>query len=60
MTVAGSCETCAYYNFDDDEEAYFCDLDLDEDDYERLVTGHYNSCPYYRDGDEYKVVRHQM
>lgn len=32
----------------------------DEDDYRRLVESHYKECPYYRDGDDYKVVRHQM
>lgn len=34
---------------------------MDEDDYYRLMTGgQRTSCPYFRDGDEYKVVRHQM
>jgi hypothetical protein len=56
----GSCEYCTYYAFDEDEEDYVCDLDLDEDDYVSLVTGNYKSCPYFRDGNEYKVVRHQM
>ena len=30
-------------------------------DFARLMYGpSKSSCPYYRDGDEYKVVRHQM
>ena len=33
---------------------------LDEDDYGRLLTRGFKECPYYKDGDEYKVVRHQM
>jgi len=55
-----SCDTCAYFTYDDDYEDYVCDIDMDEDDYRRLVESSYRECPFYRDGDEYKVVRHQM
>lgn len=54
------CETCAFYVYDDEYQEYYCDMDIDEDDWGRLVAGYYRSCPFYRDGDEYKVVRHQM
>ena len=30
-----------------------------EDEYVRLVEGHYRNCPYYRDGDCYKIARKQ-
>ena len=53
------CETCAYYAYDEEFEEYYCALNLDEDEYARLVQGQYKKCPYYRDGDEYKTVRHQ-
>ena len=33
---------------------------LDEDDYARMLERGGKECPYWRDGDEYKVVRHQM
>lgn len=59
-TAGGDCSTCDYYTYDEDEEAYFCDLDLDEDEMYHYLTGHYSSCPYYLNGDEYRVVRHQM
>lgn len=55
-----SCDTCQYYTYDEDMEEYVCDMDMDEDDYSRLVGGNFKGCPYYKDGDEYKVVRHQM
>lgn len=55
-----SCDTCAYYAYDDDYEDYVCDINMDEDDYRRLVESGYRECPFYRDGDDYKVVRHQM
>ncbi len=56
----GDCTTCNNYVYDDEDEEYYCDLQLDEDDYVHLITGHYSSCPYYQSDDEYRVVRHQM
>ena len=60
MCSVTSCDTCQYYTYDEDMEEYVCDMDMDEDDYGRLVGGNFKGCPYYKDGDEYKVVRHQM
>lgn len=58
--MAGMCDACAYYEYDDSEEAWFCTADMDEDDYYHLLTQEHKVCPYYRSGDEYAVVRHQM
>lgn len=55
-----SCETCAFYVFDDEYGAYLCDMNMDEDDYVRIMSDQYYQCPYYRNGDEYAVVRKQM
>ncbi len=55
------CDDCVYFCYDEDAEDYFCEADMDEDDYARLIEGRGPaSCPYYQDGDEYKIVRHQM
>lgn len=54
------CDTCAYYAYDEEFEEYYCTVDMDEDDASREFTGQRDSCPYYRNGDEYAVVRHQM
>ncbi|MCR4589873.1 MAG: DUF6472 family protein [Lachnospiraceae bacterium] len=55
------CDTCAYMSYDEEQEEYYCSVDMDEDDYYRMISGERKrSCPYYRDGDEYKIVRHQM
>jgi hypothetical protein len=51
---------CAYYTYDEEYEGYYCEADMDEDDMVRLMEGHYKSCPFYRNGDEYAVVRHQI
>ncbi|SDA09454.1 hypothetical protein SAMN02910447_00248 [Ruminococcus sp. YE71] len=53
------CETCAYYAYDEEYEEYFCTVSLDEDDLYRLNSDPKGSCPYYRNGDEYAVVRRQ-
>ena len=56
----GSCETCTFYVYDEEYEAYLCDMNIDEDDYVRILSDRYYQCPYYRNQDEYAVVRKQM
>lgn len=58
--MGDQCQECAYYTYDEDYEEYVCDANMDEDDYYRLMQGKYKSCPYYRNGDEYSVVRKQI
>ena len=55
-----SCDTCARLIYDEDYEGYVCDVDMDEDEYMRFMSDKSYSCPYYRNGDEYAVVRKQM
>ena len=31
-----SCETCAFYVYDDEYGAYLCDMNMDEDDYVKI------------------------
>ena len=54
------CENCAFFEYDEDDETYYCSVDMDEDDYARFVSSGYRACPFYRSGDEYAVVRHQI
>jgi len=54
------CETCANYCYDEEYEEYVCDVNMDEDDFARFLSGRKQACPYYRNGDEYRVVRKQM
>ena len=56
----GNCETWTFYNYDEEYECYFCDINMDEDEYMRLLSDDHYECPYYRNGDEYAVVRKQM
>ena len=50
---SNACEYCNNLVWDEEDEQYYCDMDMDEDDYVRLVTGHYSECPYFVNGDEY-------
>lgn len=54
------CETCAYYEYDEELDEYFCGAYMDQDDAGRLMERPNRACPYYRNGDEYAVVKHQM
>ena len=55
-----ACEDCNNYVYDEDEEAYICVQDMDEDDFYKVMSSKCRDGPDYRSGDEYKVVRHQM
>lgn len=57
---ASNCEYCMNYEYDEDYECYVCTQNLDEDEMVRFVKGDFSECPYYRHGDEYKIVRKQM
>lgn len=58
--VQGSCESCAFYTYDEEYEYYVCEANLDEDEMSAFLRGTEFSCPYYRLDDEYAVVRKQM
>jgi len=53
------CETCANYSYDDEDEEYYCDVQMDEDEFSHVMLSHRRVCPFYRNGDEYEVVKHQ-
>ncbi|MCD7773960.1 MAG: DUF6472 family protein [Clostridiales bacterium] len=54
-----NCESCENYIYDEEYECYCCDIDLDEDEMMHFLTGTFQNCPYYRDDDEYRIVRKQ-
>lgn len=54
-----TCETCEFYDWDDDEEGYVCTQRLDEDEMIDFLGRQTKSCPYYRFYDEYKTVQKQ-
>lgn len=55
-----NCESCGNFIYDEEYEEYYCQMELDEDEYGRLVQDSNYKCPYFIFNDEYKIVRHQM
>lgn len=53
------CETCWHFDYDEEYDEYFCNMDLDEDEYYRFVACNQTHCPYYRQGDDYTLARRQ-
>ena len=58
--TAANCESCMNYEYDDDYECYTCEMNLDEDEMYRFLSGSTDSCPYYQLDNEYLIVRKQM
>ena len=57
--MQSNCETCMYFGYDEEWEEYYCEVNLDEDELYRFLSGSNNSCPYFRLEDEYKLARRQ-
>ena len=60
MSGTSNCEMCMNYVYDEEFEYYVCDMALDQDEMGRFLTNTFYECPYFRMGDEYKIVRKQM
>jgi len=58
--TVSNCEDCLYYDYDEDLDAYVCNMNLDEDEMERFMQGSNENCPFYRKYDEYKSVQKQI
>ncbi|MBR7097841.1 MAG: hypothetical protein IKC59_00365 [Clostridia bacterium] len=59
-TGSVNCESCVFYDYDEDYDCYCCQMNLDEDEMVQFLSGHTRSCPYYRFYDEYKSVQKQI
>ena len=46
--------------YDEENDYYVCEVNLDEDEMGRFLRGTVNACPYYQSDDEYRIVRRQM
>ena len=53
------CKHCAHYIYDDEYECYICDINLDEDEMAKFITGTVRDCHYFNLYDEYKIVKKQ-
>lgn len=57
---ASNCESCVFYDYDEEYDCYACQMNLDEDEMVRYLSGYTSHCPYYRFYDEYKSVQKQI
>ena len=55
-----SCESCEFYQYDEELDAYVCDMNLDEDELAEYYRNDSKKCAYYRYYDEYKTVQKQI
>lgn len=53
------CESCVFYQYDENYDDYVCDMDLDEDEMVRFLSSQTDSCPYWWPGDDYLTARRQ-
>ncbi|MCT4598840.1 MAG: DUF6472 family protein [Vallitalea sp.] len=54
------CDYCLYLAYDEETDEHYCQLNLDQDEVAKLTFSTYNSCPYFRMGDDYTIVRKQI
>ena len=54
-----NCESCEFYDFDEEYGENVCNISLDEDEMLDFLGQNTQSCPYYRYYDEYKSVQKQ-
>ena len=55
-----SCDTCMYLVYDEEYDEDVCQINMDEDELSRFLSDSHSSCPYYRMGDDYTIVRKQL
>ena len=53
------CDSCWYYDYDEEYEEYYCMMDLDEDEVYRIMTSRNRHRPHYRPGADYTLARRQ-
>lgn len=56
---ASRCDFCAYYDYDEESDQYYCEINLDEDEMQNFLSYSTWNCPYFNPYDEYKIVRKQ-
>lgn len=44
------CEDCVYYSYDEEDDTYYCDQQLDEDEMSGFLRRKLTACPFYHGG----------
>lgn len=53
------CDYCLYKAYDEETDEDYCSISLDQDELEKLRYNRHASCPYFRQGDDYSIVKKQ-
>lgn len=53
------CDYCLYLDTDQETGDVYCSINMDQDELERLKLNSRASCPYFRQGDDYTIVKKQ-
>lgn len=53
------CDSCMYLAYDDEFDEYYCSMNMDQDEREKLMFDNRSGCKYYRFGDDYTIVKKQ-
>lgn len=59
MSNKSNCDYCVNYEYDEEYECYTCVINLDQDEMYNYMQNNFKNCPYFRMGDEYKIVQKQ-
>ena len=46
--MASSCDMCAHYVYDEEDDFSECLVNMDEDDFARFIARGYDNCPYFQ------------
>lgn len=57
--ITTNCECCAYYYYDELQDSYCCEVNLDEDEMYKFLSCAQNECPYFLFFDEYDLAKKQ-
>lgn len=57
--MAGQCDMCSNYMYDEVEDYYYCNVNLDEDDMYKFMKGNVDRCSFFCADDEYRIARKQ-
>lgn len=60
MAEKNSCDFCMHNEYNEEYECWQCGITLDEDEMMSLLNNKYHTCPHFKFGDEYKIVKKQM
>lgn len=53
------CQYCLYYDYDIELDEYYCTINLDQDDLEKMMMSRRMECSAFRMGDDYTIVKKQ-